>query len=147
MNDEIPDLVLRAVTGELTAAERDRLDARAAGDPRLRAELEEARRTAALLRGARAEGFPAGFAARVTRRVADEGRRGPLSGRLLQRQFLRLLAPTLAAALVLGAYALRGPHRFRQSTVESLLGLTPITGESWIGVEPPPFDPPRGNRR
>jgi anti-sigma factor RsiW len=147
MNHETPDLVLRAVTGELTAAERDRLDARAAGDPRLRAELEEAHRTAALLRGARAQGFPAGFAARVTRRIADEGRRGPFSGSLLQRQFLRLLAPTLAAALVLGAYALGGPHRFRQSTVESLLGLTPITGESWIASEMPPSYVPRGDRR
>jgi anti-sigma factor RsiW len=147
MNDDTPDLVLRAVTGELTDAERARLDARAAGDPRLRAQLEETRRTAALLRGARAEGFPAGFAARVARRIADEGRRGPFSGSLLQRQFLRLLAPALAAALVLGAYALGGPHRFRQSTVESLLGLTPITGESWIVAEPPPLDVPPGGRR
>jgi anti-sigma factor RsiW len=147
MNDETPDLVLRAVTGELSAAERDLLDARAADDPGLRAELEEARRTAALLRGVRVEGFPAGFGARLALRIAEEGgRRSPFSASLLQRQFLRLLAPTLAALVVLMAYALRGPHRFHhQSAVESLLGLTPITGESWIMAEPPRTGGPRGD--
>jgi anti-sigma factor RsiW len=145
MNDEAADLVLRAVTGELSPAERDRLDARAAGDPRLRVELEEALRTATLLREARADGFPAGFAARVTRRIADEGRHGPFSASVLQRQFVRLLAPALAAALVLGVYALRGPHRYRQSPVESLLGLTPVTGESWILVDAPPPGAPGGD--
>ncbi|HEU0300426.1 MAG TPA: hypothetical protein VFR37_13245 [Longimicrobium sp.] len=138
MSDEAPDLVVRAVTGELSAPERAALAEREARDPRLRAELEEARRTAALLRASRVEGFPAGFAARLHRRIAQEGGRGPFSASLLQRQFLRMLAPTLAALVALAGYALRGPHLLHQTPVEALLGLTPLTSESLILVEPPP---------
>ena len=145
-DDDSDDLVVRAVTGELSEADRERLRARVEADPRLRAELSAAERTAALLRASRVDAFPPGFASRVARRVAAEGSRGPFSASLLQRQFLRLLAPTLAAVLVLAGYALAGPHRFQQTPVESLLGLTPLTGESWIMTEPPPPPRPRGGR-
>jgi anti-sigma factor RsiW len=144
MSDEAPDLVVRAVTGELSAAERDALAEREAHDPALRAELEEARRTAALLRGARVEGCPAGFAVRLARRIAEEDRRGPFSASLLQRQFLRLLAPALAVLVALAGYALRGPHRVHQTAVESLLGLAPLTAESLILAESPPPDGRQG---
>jgi anti-sigma factor RsiW len=130
------EILWRAVAAELTPAEALAVQSRLAAEPALPGRMEELRKTAAALRGARHDAFAAGFASRVARRATAELSQSPLSAALLQRYFMRLVPATVAAMLLLAGYTLRGAGP-GQGGVEALLGLRPVTAEALLPPDPP----------
>jgi anti-sigma factor RsiW len=130
------EILWRAVAGGLPPAEASAVRSRLAAEPALAGRMEEVRKIAAALRGARHNAFAAGFASRAARRATAELSQGPLSAALLQRYFMRLVPATVAAMLLLAAYTLRGAGP-GQGGVEALLGLMPVTAEALLPPDPP----------
>lgn len=88
------------------------------------------------LEAERRPAFASGFADRTTARWRRERASGPTD--LLLRFGRRMLLAGAAAALLLATYTLRGGHRVDgQSTVEALLGLSPVTLDvAYLGTLP-----------
>ena len=72
MTDSYRSEMLKALTGELTAHEREAFERALATDDALRAEWERLQKVSGLLRESRADSFRPFFAARVAQRIKSE---------------------------------------------------------------------------
>lgn len=96
MTDSYRSEMLRALTGELSAREREAFERALATDDALRAEWERLQKVSGLLRESRADSFQPFFAARVAQRIKSQ-REESLTDALVW--LFRPLAPVALAVI------------------------------------------------
>lgn len=130
MTDSYRSEMLRALTGELTARERDAFERALAADDALRAEWERLQKVSGLLRASRAESFRPFFATRVAQRIKSQ-REESLTDALVW--LFRPLAPValaLVAFLALSNWNERELVGDDASFIAAIFAAVPATAEA-----------------
>ena len=124
-NDASDPRFLRYLTGELSPADVDRMEARLSEDAEMRARLDRLHAVHHTVKAPERR-FETGFAGRVMDRVR-EADPVPAFDRMLQTSFLRLAVVVLLMITGVGGYNVATHDDASASAVEAVLGLPDVT--------------------